>query len=372
MSLLEIRNLKKHFPVGEGLFSRGKGVVKAVDGVSLTVNEGETLGLVGESGCGKSTLGRAILRLIEPTSGEVIFHGKNLLAMSQRELRDMRREMQIIFQDPFSSLNPRLRVVDIVGEALAAHGIATGDAARDRVADLLAKVGISRQWLYRYPHEFSGGQRQRIGVARALALNPKLIVCDEAVSALDVSIRAQVLNLLIRLRNELNLAYLFISHDLSVVRHIAHRVAVMYLGELVELGPSEQVFNAPAHPYTRALLSAVPVPNPRHQSARVLLTGDVPTPINPPTGCRFHTRCPAVIDRCSQERPELHALPGGHTTRCFHAHGLSEDANWQSTFLERCQQAETANRRPAPSAVSSRPPISVSKISSRAPDGVPK
>src|ERR687892_1818015 len=258
MSLLEVRNLKKHFPVGEGLFSRNKSVLKAVDGVSLTVEAGETLGIVGESGCGKSTLGRTILRLIEPTGGEIYFEGKNLLAMSQRELREMRRQMQIIFQDPYASLNPRMRVGDIVGEGLEIHKLAKGRAKRQRVMELLHQVGLREEHYDRYPHEFSGGQRQRIGIARALAVNPRFIVADEPVSSLDVSIQAQVLNLLLELQRQMHLTYLFISHDLRVVEHISHRVAIMYLGKIVEIAKSDAIYQAAKHPYTRALLSAVP------------------------------------------------------------------------------------------------------------------
>ena len=261
MSLLEIRNLKKHFPVGEGLFSRGKGAVKAVDGVNLSINEGETLGLVGESGCGKSTLGRTILRLIEPTSGEINFLGKNLLSLSNRELRDARRDMQIIFQDPYASLNPRMRVGDIVGEGLEIHKLAKGKARRERVMELLHQVGLREDHYDRYPHEFSGGQRQRIGIARALAVNPKFIVCDEPVSSLDVSIQAQIINLLQELQEKMHLTYLFISHDLRVVEHISHRVAIMYLGKVVEIAKSDTIYRDAKHPYTRALLSAVPIPD---------------------------------------------------------------------------------------------------------------
>jgi len=271
MSLLEIRNLKKHFPVGEGLFSRGKGAVKAVDGVNLSIEEGETLGLVGESGCGKSTLGRAILRLIEPTSGEINFLGKNLLSLSQRELRETRREMQIIFQDPYASLNPRMRVGDIVGEGLEIHKLAKGKAKRDRVMELLHQVGLRDDHFDRYPHEFSGGQRQRIGIARALALNPALIIADEAVSALDVSIQAQVIRLMLDLKERLKLTYLFIAHDLRLVEHICSRLAVMYLGRIVEMGDTRAVFANPTHSYTRALLSAVPVLDPDAPRQRIPL-----------------------------------------------------------------------------------------------------
>jgi len=316
MSLLEIRNLKKYFPVGDGFFSRNKGAVKAVDGVNLAVNEGETLGLVGESGCGKSTLGRAILRLIEPTGGEVIFQDKNLLAMSQRELRDMRREMQIIFQDPYASLNPRMRVGDIVGEGLEIHKLAKGKAKRERVMELLRQVGLREDHFGRYPHEFSGGQRQRIGIARALAVSPKFIVCDEPVSSLDVSIQAQIINLLQELQEKMHLTYLFISHDLRVVEHISHRVAIMYLGKVVEIANSETIYRDAKHPYTRALLSAVPVPDTDRKKERVILEGDVPSPVNPPSGCAFHPRCAYREALCSQTEPPLDFSADGHGVAC--------------------------------------------------------
>jgi len=316
MSLLEIRNLKKHFPVGEGLFSRGKGAVKAVDGVSLTVNEGETLGLVGESGCGKSTLGRTLLRLIEPTGGEVIFDGKNLLALSQRELRDTRRQMQIIFQDPYASLNPRMRVGDIVGEGLEIHKLARGKAKRDRVMELLHQVGLREEHYDRYPHEFSGGQRQRIGIARALAVSPKFIVCDEPVSSLDVSIQAQIINLLQELQEKMHLTYLFISHDLRVVEHISHRVAIMYLGKVVEIADSDKIYCDAKHPYTRALLSAVPMPDTSLKRERIVLQGDVPSPVNPPSGCTFHPRCSYREAICDQTEPPLDFAADGHGVSC--------------------------------------------------------
>jgi len=316
MSLLEIRNLKKHFPVGEGLFSRGKGAVKAVDGVTLSIEEGETLGLVGESGCGKSTLGRVILRLIEPTSGEINFLGKNLLSLSQRELRETRREMQIIFQDPYASLNPRMRVGDIVGEGLEIHKLAKGKAKRDRVMELLHQVGLRDDHYDRYPHEFSGGQRQRIGIARALAVNPKFIVCDEPVSSLDVSIQAQIINLLQELQEKMHLTYLFISHDLRVVEHISHRVAIMYLGKVVEIAKSDTIYRDAKHPYTRALLSAVPIPDMNKKKERVVLEGDVPSPVNPPPGCTFHPRCSYREAVCSQTEPPLEFSPDGHGVSC--------------------------------------------------------
>jgi len=315
MSLVEIRDLKKYFPVGDGFFSRNKGNVKAVDGVNLTINEGETLGLVGESGCGKSTLGRTILRLIEPTSGEIIFYGKNLLALSARELREMRREMQIIFQDPYASLNPRMRVGDIVGEGLEIHKLAKGKAKRERIMELLHQVGLREDHYPRYPHEFSGGQRQRIGIARALAVNPKFIVCDEPVSSLDVSIQAQIINLLQELQEKMHLTYLFISHDLRVVEHISHRVAIMYLGKVVEIAAGETIYRDAKHPYTRALLSAVPMPETSRKKERIVLEGDVPSPVNPPSGCTFHPRCAYRQPLCSEMEPPLD-FSDGHGVSC--------------------------------------------------------
>ncbi len=316
MSLLEIRSLKKYFPVGSGLFSRRKGEVKAVDGVNLTVEEGETLGLVGESGCGKSTLGRSILRLIEPTEGEVFFQGKNLLGLSQREMRDVRRQMQIIFQDPYASLNPRMRVGDIVGEGLEIHRLARGKKKRDRVMELLHQVGLREEHYDRYPHEFSGGQRQRIGIARALAVSPKFIVADEPVSSLDVSIQAQIINLLQELQEKMHLTYFFISHDLRVVEHISHRVAIMYLGKIVEIARSETIYQEAKHPYTRALLSAVPIPDPNRKKERMILEGDVPSPVHPPPGCSFHPRCPYREDICDKVEPKLEFTADGHGVSC--------------------------------------------------------
>ena len=315
MSLLEVRNLKKYFPVGSGLFSRRKGEVKAVDGVSLKIEEGETLGLVGESGCGKSTLGRSILRLVEPTEGEVYFQGKNILALPPRELRDMRREMQIIFQDPYASLNPRMRVGDIVGEGLEIHKLATGRKKRDRVVELLNQVGLREEHYDRYPHEFSGGQRQRIGIARALAVNPKFIIADEPVSSLDVSIQAQIINLLQELQEKMHLTYFFISHDLRVVEHISHRVAIMYLGKIVEIATSDKIYQEAKHPYTRALLSAVPIPDPNRVKERVILEGDVPSPVHPPSGCSFHPRCRYREAVCDQVEPKLE-FSDGHGVSC--------------------------------------------------------
>ncbi|MCW8140180.1 MAG: ATP-binding cassette domain-containing protein, partial [Planctomycetota bacterium] len=289
--LLQVQGLKKYFPIRGGFFSRVKGHVKAVDGVSFEVRKGETVGLVGESGCGKTTVGRTILRLIEPTQGSVRFRGEDITHLPPGAMRRLRRDMQIIFQDPYSSLNPRMTVEGIVGEAMTVHGIASGADRRKRVGELLDRVGLSARHMGRYPHEFSGGQRQRVGIARALALQPEFIVCDESVSALDVSIQAQILNLLMDLQQELGLSYLFIAHDLSVVEHISDRVGVMYLGRMAEMAPSGLLYERPLHPYTRALLSAVPVPDPTRKRERILLEGDVPTPINPPPGCVFHTRC---------------------------------------------------------------------------------
>ena len=303
--LLDVRQLKKYFPVRSGLFSNVSAWVKAVDDVSFAIRHQETFGLVGESGCGKTTVGRTILRLMEPTGGEVTFEGDNVFAMDSRTLRATRRRMQIVFQDPYSSLNPRMTVGSIVGEPLLVHKLAKGQARTDRVYQLLDRVGLRPDHAGRYPHEFSGGQRQRIGIARALALNPKFIVCDEAVSALDVSIQAQIINLLKDLQADYHLAYLFITHDLNVVRYIADRVAVMYLGKLAEVAPSETLFSNPEHPYTQALLSANPLPDPTVQRERILLPGDVPTPLNPPSGCRFHTRCPQVMEHCKTIPPPL-------------------------------------------------------------------
>ena len=303
--LLEVNNLKKFFPVRSGVFSRVSAWVKAVDDVNFDIEESETFGLVGESGCGKTTVGRTILRLMEPTAGQAIFEGKNVFEMDARELRHTRRRMQIIFQDPYSSLNPRMTVGSIVGEPLKIHGLAKGTELDNQIGQLLARVGLQPEHRSRYPHEFSGGQRQRIGIARALALRPRFIVCDEAVSALDVSIQAQILNLLKDLQEEFQLAYLFITHDLNVVEYLAHRIAVMYLGKLAEVAPAETLFKDPSHPYTQALLSANPLPDPSNQGKRIILEGDVPSPLNPPTGCRFHTRCPQVMDICKTTDPPL-------------------------------------------------------------------
>jgi len=296
-----------------------------VDDVSLTVEEGETLGLVGESGCGKSTLGRSILRLIEPTEGEVVFQGKNLLKLSQSQLRKMRREMQIIFQDPYASLNPRMQVGRIVGEGLEIHKLASGRKKRDRVMELLNQVGLREEHYDRYPHEFSGGQRQRIGIARALAVNPRFIVADEPVSALDVSIQAQIINLLQELQEKRHLTYFFISHDLRVIEHISHRVAIMYLGKIVEIASGDKIYQDAKHPYTRALLSAVPIPDPNRKKERVILQGDVPSPVHPPPGCSFHPRCPFREDICDKVEPELEFFPDGHGVSC-HVFGPGKKA----------------------------------------------
>jgi peptide/nickel transport system ATP-binding protein len=314
--LVEVRDLRKHFAVGGGLFGRGAQLVRAVDGVSLTVRAGETLGLVGESGCGKSTLGRCILRLIEPTAGEVRFAGEPLQNLSGRALRAMRRQMQIVFQDPYGSLNPRMRVSAIVGEGLAIHRIGTRAERDARVRALLELVGLPADAGERYPHEFSGGQRQRIGIARALAVEPRFIVADEAVSALDVSIQAQILNLLADLKARLGLTLLFISHDLRVVEHLSDRVAIMYLGRIVEIGPRDAVYGNPRHPYTKALLSAVPVPDPRRRHGRERLGGDPPSPLAPPPGCPFHPRCPHARDACRQVMPPLETGRRGHAVAC--------------------------------------------------------
>ena len=315
-NILEARDLVKHFPI-EG----SDDVLRAVDGVTFGIRRGETLGLVGESGCGKTTVGRCILRLYEPTSGRIVFESIDITHASNREMRDLRRDMQIIFQDPYSSLNPRLSILSIVSEPMTIHGVANKSERRDRVAELLTKVGLDPSYMNRYPHEFSGGQRQRIGIARALALEPKLIVCDEPVSALDVSVQAQVVNLLQDLQSELGLTYLFISHGLAVVEHISNRVAVMYLGKIVEIADSAELYSNPLHPYTKALLSAIPVPDPKQKRDRIVLTGDVPTPIDPPSGCRFRTRCPWAIDDCAKLVPELREIRPGHTAACIRVDG---------------------------------------------------
>jgi len=315
-ALLSVRNLKKYFPIRRGVLSRVTAHVKAVDDISFEIKRGETFGLVGESGCGKTTAGRAILRLIEPDAGEIRFEGADLAKLNAAELRRKRRDMQIIFQDPYASLNPRMTIRAIVGEPFAIHGLAKGKERDDKVAGLLKTVGLDPSVMNRYPHEFSGGQRQRIGIARALALRPKLIVADEPVSALDVSIQAQIINLLADLQQQFGLTYLFISHAIPVIEHISTRIGVMYLGKLVEVGTSEQICLAPKHPYTQALLSAVPIPDPAAKKQRIVLKGDVPTPINPPSGCRFHTRCPIAVDRCKVEEPPLRRLADSRLAAC--------------------------------------------------------
>ena len=323
--LLEVKNLKMHFPVGSGFLSRKPtGYVKAVDDVSFTVKRGETLGLVGESGCGKTTTGRCILQLYKPTDGQVMFDGQDLTRLNTKRMRAMRREMQVIFQDPYSSLNPRMTAGNIIGEPLIVHGLVNGKAEyREKVAELLTNVGLNPYMADRFPHEFSGGQRQRIGVARALSVSPKFIVADEPVSALDVSIQAQIINLLEDLQEQFNLTYLFIAHDLSVVRHISDRVGVMYLGHMVELAERNEIYRNPIHPYTRALLSAVPIPDPvlDAQRERVLLTGEVPSPLNPPSGCVFHPRCPDANDTCSQVLPSLREVEPEHYSACMLSNG---------------------------------------------------
>ncbi|MCS6936781.1 MAG: dipeptide ABC transporter ATP-binding protein [Candidatus Bipolaricaulota bacterium] len=333
--LLEVKNLKKYFPVRRGVFRRVVAHVKAVDGVSFFIREGETLGLVGESGCGKTTVGRTVLRLLDPTEGEILFYqnGKpiDIAKIPNRKMKPLRRQMQIIFQDPYSSLNPRMTIGDIIAEPLLVHGVGTPKEREARVRQLLEAVGLNPQYIKRYPHEFSGGQRQRIGIARALALEPKLIICDEPVSALDVSIQAQVINLLEDLQKEFGLTYLFIAHDLSVVRHISNRVAVMYLGQIVEMAETEELFRNPKHPYTEALLSAVPVPDPDYERERIILKGDVPSPVNPPSGCRFHPRCPYAQEICKQKEPSLVDIGGEHFVSCHFSttlklRGLSEIA----------------------------------------------
>jgi oligopeptide/dipeptide ABC transporter ATP-binding protein len=313
---MKVENVKKYFPIKSGTFQKVTGSVKAVDGISFEIKKGETLGLVGESGCGKSTLGRTIIRLLDKTSGNVYFEGKDLYKANKKELRDLRTKMQIIFQDPYSSLNPRLNVGQIVGESLIDHKLCSKSEVQDRVVEAITKCGLAPYHIRRYPHEFSGGQRQRIGIARALILNPEFVVCDEPVSALDVSIQAQIINLLSDLQQQMGLTYLFISHDLSVVQHISHRVGVMYLGTMVELAGKKELYSNPLHPYTKALMSAVPIPDPTLKRNRIILQGDIPSPANPPKGCKFHTRCPYKMDICSEKDPEYRDVGGGHFVAC--------------------------------------------------------
>jgi oligopeptide transport system ATP-binding protein len=323
-ALVQVRDLKMHFPITQGIIiQRRIGAVKAVDGLTFDIIRGETLGLVGESGCGKSTTGRAILQLHRPTGGDVYYEGKNLTQLKGEQLRQMRRRMQMIFQDPYASLNPRMTVGDIIGEPLVVHSLAKGADRKERVQELLRIVGLNPYFVNRYPHEFSGGQRQRIGVARALAVEPDFIVCDEPISALDVSIQAQVINLLEELQGEFNLTYMFIAHDLAVVRHISDRIAVMYLGKIVELTDRKELYDNPLHPYTKALLSAIPIPDPvvEETRQRVILEGDVPSPVNPPVGCNFSTRCPVVMDVCHEQEPEFVDVGGGHWVACFRVPG---------------------------------------------------
>ena len=315
-TLLEVKDLCKHYPIRKGLFSRISGYVYAVDGISFTINEGETLGLVGESGCGKSTVGRTILKLIEPSRGEIIWRGERIDELSRSQMRPYRQQIQAVFQDPYSSLNPRMRSADIVSEPLRNFESLSKAQGRERVSALFERVGLRPDQLLRFPHEFSGGQRQRLGIARALSVKPKLIMLDEPVSALDVSVQAQVINLLEDLQREFQVSYLFVAHDLAVVKHISHRVAVMYLGRIVELAHTKELFSRPSHPYTEALLSAVPVPDPKYQRKQIVLGGDVPSPINRPNGCHFHTRCPYAQERCKAEEPVLEEITPGHSVAC--------------------------------------------------------
>jgi len=336
-TLLEVKNLRKYYPIKKGFFKKVVGHIRAVDGVNFYINSGETLGLVGESGCGKTTTARCILRAVDPTAGQILFRTEadqvvDIATLTKHELRPLRREMQMIFQDPFASLNPRMNLLDIVGEPLFVNGLKNRQERTEQVAELLGLVGLRPEYMRRFPHAFSGGQRQRIVIARALALNPRLVVADEPVSALDVSVQAQVLNLLLELQERLHLTYLFVAHDLSVVKHIADRVAVMYVGKIVEIAPTEELFNAPRHPYTAALLSAVPAPDPRIRSHMIPLKGEVPSPANPPSGCYFHPRCPHAIDMCRTETPVLEEIAPGRYASCHRARelklaGIGQTAN---------------------------------------------
>jgi oligopeptide transport system ATP-binding protein len=357
--LLEVDSVKKYFPIKKGILAREVARVHAVDDVTFSVNEGETLGLVGESGCGKSTLGRTLLRLLEPTGGDIRFRGKSITKLSRREMRPLRREMQMIFQDPYASLNPRKRVGSIIATPLEIHGVGDGKERRKQVRELLETVGLSPEHFNRFPHEFSGGQRQRIGVARALALRPKLIVADEPVSALDVSIQSQMLNLLDDLQNDFQLTYVFIAHDLGVVRHVSDRIAVMYLGKLVELSPAEELYERPIMPYTEALLSAVPLPDPdlSEKRERIVLEGDVPSPIHPPSGCRFHPRCRYMTDICQQAEPPLVDYGNGHLAACHHPLNVDKATlDRVSVSEEYSPAAADQSARPRDSAGESRPP----------------
>lgn len=323
MTLLQVKDLKQHFTIKKGFLGSEK-IVKAVDGVSFSINHGETLGIVGESGCGKSSLGRSVLRLVEPTAGQILFNGQDISKMTRKQMKEMRKEMQVVFQDPYASLNPRSTVQSILEAPLLIHGIGNRQERMKIIEGLLEKIGIRKEQLDRYPHEFSGGQRQRIGIARALTLSPKLIIADEPVSALDVSVQSQVLNLMDDLQKEFNLSYMFISHDLSVVQHIADRVAVMYLGKIVEVADVDELYNNPQHPYTKALLSAVPLTDPRSKRERIILQGDLPSPVNPPSGCTFHTRCPVATEECRKIVPELREKSFEHWTACIHVEPIEQ------------------------------------------------